>query len=201
MSGKSNKYHHGDLRRELVSRARSLINTEGLGKLSLRKLAEEAGVAHTALYTHFPTKDALVAAVLTDGYDRLSQAFGEGVESRSAPFERLIKAGLIYHEFCRAEPILFQAMVGPRLNVDGNYQELELALHSAYLFLEEPITQLSTAPALGLATAPAFWASLQGFLGQILSGRIRVRPDREVALVEQYLHSLSKGFGLNATSD
>ena len=45
-------YHHGDLKRVLIGTAVELISEQGTGDLSLRKIAQRAGVSHAAPYRH-----------------------------------------------------------------------------------------------------------------------------------------------------
>ncbi|MEL6686644.1 MAG: TetR/AcrR family transcriptional regulator [Pseudomonadota bacterium] len=196
MASKSRHYHHGDLKRELIRLSLARLQAGGLEALSLRKIAAEAGVNHTAAYAHFPTKDALIAAVLEWGYDTLADTLESGVESDEDPVSRLIQMGLIYHSFCRDYSELFFLMMGPRINKGNDYPELERALQRAYAFILGPIEDIGAKASLGAATAPAFWASLQGFLAQILTARVKVRPDKEVVLVEDYLQTLCRGFDL-----
>jgi len=50
-------------RTEIVDAALQLLDDEGLGALTMRRLGGELGVEGMALYRHFPNKDALVDAV------------------------------------------------------------------------------------------------------------------------------------------
>lgn len=47
----------------IVATARALVDTEGLGALSTRRLAAELGVSGPSLYNHFRTKDEILEAV------------------------------------------------------------------------------------------------------------------------------------------
>ena len=47
------KYHHGDLKNALIQAGVEILSKEGIGGLSLRKVALEAGVSHAAPYAHF----------------------------------------------------------------------------------------------------------------------------------------------------
>lgn len=196
MPSKSRHYHHGDLKRELIRLSLLRLQEGGLAALSLRKIAAEAGVNHTAAYAHFPTKDALIASVLEWGYNELADRLSAGVDANEDSVGRLIQMGRIYHAFCRDHEDLFFLMMGPRINTRNDYPELEGALQKAYAFIVSPIEDVGSDTRLGLATAPAFWASLQGFLAQILTGRVKVRPEIEVQLVEDYLRALCQGFDL-----
>lgn len=58
---------------------------------SLTEVAKRAGVGIATLYRHFPTREALIDAVLRERFDRLSARGGELLESRS-PEDALIAA-------------------------------------------------------------------------------------------------------------
>lgn len=199
MSQHKQPYHHGDLKQTLVTHAAERLRSGGMAALSLRKIASDAGVNHTAAYAHFPTKDALIAAVLGWGYDRLAERLDGCVDTTDEAMSRLVQASLAYHAFSLDETHLFFAMVGPRINADNAYPDLEASLARAYQYIEGPIADVQTDYPLGLATAPIFWASLQGLLSQLLTGRIRVLPDDQPQLVEQFARSISRGFGIDRT--
>jgi AcrR family transcriptional regulator len=57
--------------RKVLDAATVTIGEEGT-QASLRKIARNAGVGLGTLYRHFPTRDALIEAVLRDAFDRLA---------------------------------------------------------------------------------------------------------------------------------
>ncbi|MCC2105214.1 MAG: helix-turn-helix transcriptional regulator, partial [Hyphomicrobiales bacterium] len=67
-------YHHGDLRAALVAEGMRQLGGEGAGDLSLRGVARAVGVSATAVYRHFPDKDALLSAIAEEGFRLLGQA-------------------------------------------------------------------------------------------------------------------------------
>ena len=77
-------YHHGDLRQALLRAAKQLIAEAGIENLSLRKLAERAGVSRTAPYHHFSDKNDLLCAIAAEGFRRRHQK----VEVRSPGLKR-----------------------------------------------------------------------------------------------------------------
>jgi AcrR family transcriptional regulator len=54
--------------------ARRHLAAEGAAKLSLRAVARELGMASSALYRYFPSRDDLLTALIIDAYDSLGQA-------------------------------------------------------------------------------------------------------------------------------
>lgn len=69
-------------RRELADRitteARHQLAQVGPGQLSLRSVARELGLASSALYRYFPSRDALLTTLITQAYDGLGQAAQDG---------------------------------------------------------------------------------------------------------------------------
>lgn len=87
-------------RRELVARitetARAQLGEVGPAQLSLRAVAREMGLASSALYRYFPSRDALLTALIIEAYDGLGQAAEDGDPGGSG------KAGRRWLEICRA---------------------------------------------------------------------------------------------------
>ncbi len=85
-------YHHGDLRSALIKAAAAEIERGGYENLSLRELAQSLGVSRAAPYRHFADRRALLAAVASDGFDRLTaihrNAKGRTPQARLAAAER-----------------------------------------------------------------------------------------------------------------
>lgn len=75
------KYHHGDLKRTLLKVADLELAKNGPNGLSLREIAKQAGVSHTAPYKHFKDKDQLLKEMVAHEYKNLIQ-FAEEVEWR-----------------------------------------------------------------------------------------------------------------------
>jgi len=75
------KYHHGDLKTQLISKGLMMIHTEGVGNLSLRKLAKMCEVSEAAPYSHFKNKEELLAAMSDYVSERLLECVQNAYES------------------------------------------------------------------------------------------------------------------------
>ena len=88
-------------RRELVvaikQSARQQLGEVGAAGLSLRAVARELGLASSALYRYFPSRDALLTALIVDAYDDLGAA-AEAAAVRS----RRARPGACWLQVCRA---------------------------------------------------------------------------------------------------
>ena len=73
-------YHHGDLKNALINAGVEILAGDGVGGLSLRKVAKQAGVSHAAPYAHFADKQALIAAISTEGYKKIYESMAAVME-------------------------------------------------------------------------------------------------------------------------
>lgn len=64
--------------------ARRQLAAEGAAKLSLRAVARELGMASSALYRYFPSRDDLLTALITDAYDAVGEAAESALAGRAA---------------------------------------------------------------------------------------------------------------------
>lgn len=78
-------YHHGDLRQALLDAASKLLDKDGVEAVTVRAVAREAGVAHSAPANHFKDRAALLAALATGIFEELAVEVEKalGTSSRS----------------------------------------------------------------------------------------------------------------------
>ncbi|MFF4270824.1 TetR/AcrR family transcriptional regulator [Streptomyces sp. NPDC001536] len=100
-------YHHGDLRRAVLTAALDVIAADGPSTLSLRDLARRAGVSHAAPAHHFGDRTGLLTAIAAEGFGLLATALREAPD--------LKEAGVRYVRFAREHPAHFQVMFAPGL--------------------------------------------------------------------------------------
>jgi AcrR family transcriptional regulator len=108
---KSGAYHHGDLRRVLLETAVKVIDSEGVSALSLQALARRAGVSSGAPYHHFESREQLLAAIASQGFELLSAAMrGATAEADDDAAAQLCALGRGYIRFALAHPGHFRVM-------------------------------------------------------------------------------------------
>jgi AcrR family transcriptional regulator len=73
-----------ELRSEITKLARAQLATEGAGGLSLRAIARDLGMAPSAVYRYFPSRDDLLTALIIEGYTAIARA----VEAADAALPR-----------------------------------------------------------------------------------------------------------------
>ncbi len=135
-TAKKSKYHHGDLRAELVRVGRVLLETET--NPSLRAIARQAEVSHGAPMHHFPTWAHLLAACAADGFRELSAELLRVVGSQHAPEEELTKMSIAYLAFATRNPVVFRLMFN-RNAITERTQEFLHESSAAYTILQQAI--------------------------------------------------------------
>ena len=61
-------YHHGNLAEAILLRAAEIIDERGIEALSLRSVARDLDVSHSAPNRHFKSKTDLLSALALDGW-------------------------------------------------------------------------------------------------------------------------------------
>jgi AcrR family transcriptional regulator len=83
------RYHHGDLPNAVKQAALAVLATDGPAALSLRHVAAQAGVSHTAPRHHFGDKQHLLTELSLDGFTSLAEAMTHALDGVDDPADRL----------------------------------------------------------------------------------------------------------------
>src|SRR6266851_10046931 len=70
-------------------RGLTAVEAQGLRRLSLRGIARQVGIAAPSVYLHFPDLDLLLAAVVEQGFDRLTIATNAAAQDAADTAEAL----------------------------------------------------------------------------------------------------------------
>lgn len=130
-------YHHGDLPRALVSAGIGLIEDSGAHGLTLRAAALAVGVSVAAPYRHFASREALLAACLTEGFQDLARRTQAARMAVTDPKAALIATAVAYVGFAAEHPRIYRLMFGPECDkasfpaLMAAGQEARAVLHSA----------------------------------------------------------------------
>ena len=172
------RYHHGDLARELMQASLAILSEVGVDGLSLREAARRAGVNHRAVYRHYEDKRALLAAIAEAGYRQLAADMQAAVAAAQGGGARrvLLTIAEAYLRFAQREPARFQVMFGPRLNEDQRFPSLEEAIKDAVAVLARELKLAGPgAPSTVRRDAGiTLWSTMHGLSSLVLARRIRL---------------------------
>ena len=171
------KYHHGNLKEELISSACIICEANGHDHMSLRSIAKEANVSQTAPYRHFETKESLLAEVSKRGFeeltDRMKLAISKG-NIKSAN-DKFLEMGLAYLEFGLEKRKTYDLMHSPIID-KVQFPELLNAAQGAFDELVQILKELYpgiSEDALGKKCIK-FWAMMHGLVGLL---DMKIDPD------------------------
>ena len=93
---KSDTYHHGNLKEELIENGLKYIDKYGTETFSMRKLADSIGVSPAAPYAHFKNREAFLSEVRTYIADRFYTLLKETIDNCLESSRILLELGKIF---------------------------------------------------------------------------------------------------------
>lgn len=159
-------YHHGNLKQALIDAGLEILETEGLGRLSLRACAERAGVSHTAPKNHFGNVTGLLTAIAAQGFRRMTDRIDAGDAADRAARQHAALTG--YVAFARENPALFALMFSPD-KVDFHDPAISEPLSHCANVLRS-IAKTPSAPGQFGVEEMRIWSLVHGFATLSLQG-------------------------------
>ena len=106
-----------DLRRELLLTSRQLLDEGGPAALSMREVARRAACTHQAPYHYFENREAIMASLVTDGFDALAACLKEANDLSTTQGARtvLVASAAAYVHFALDQPGIFRIMFRPEV--------------------------------------------------------------------------------------
>jgi AcrR family transcriptional regulator len=149
----------------LLKSANDLLATEGAGALTVRRIANAAGVSTMNVYSRFGGKDGVVERLFIEGFDRLADGMRSLVDTDD-PIADMLACGLAYRRFAIDNPTLYSVMFD---RVVPDYRPGVEAQTIATATLELLANRLERAMKAGvlrtgnrLHTAALVWATCHG---------------------------------------
>ena len=185
IESETRSYHHGDLRRALLTAALALLSEEQGWSFSIRELARRAGVTHSAPNKHFPTKRHLLAALAGVGFEMLRDRMLTESAAVTPADLALAATGVAYVRFAVENPALYRLMFGPELAGEAMPDDTEVAGAGAKAVLEDAILRAAEArllrfpaedqPARAIA-ALTCWSAVHGLAMLLIDGKAPPEP-------------------------
>ena len=155
-------------REDILAAAREIAKTNGWQAVTLRGVAGKLDYSAAALYEYFPSKNAILQALLANGFAQLADLI---TASQNAGLEAVAEA---YFDFALENSDLYQVMHGLGGISFGTPQTPPEAA-AAFAALRGGVADcLPNSDAEGLdEAADAFWATLHGIVSLTMEGRIK----------------------------
>jgi len=168
------------LRETILRISRDLLNEGGPSSLSMREVARRAGCTHQAPYHYFQGREAILVALVEEGYRDLERALREARETSEgrAPQDATRAAGHAYLACALANPGVFRIMFRSDMYDAGAHP----GLHAASLAARSQLRSLATL-AYGTDDPRAevtLWAYIHGLATLVLDGPPALGAGEEV---------------------
>src|SRR5499425_2479418 len=103
-------------RAQILSAARRIAEREGWSNVTVRRLSDEISYSQPVLYSHFGSRDEILAAVAIEGFQEIGLALEKARKgaTRGTPIESVASA---YLQFAASSPALYEVMFSLSLSV------------------------------------------------------------------------------------
>lgn len=186
--GRRATYHHGDLRAALIDAGLAMLAEKPAEEISLREIARRAGVSATAVYRHFPDKQALLDAMACEGMEALGRAQRSASDAAGGGETGFAASGATYVRFAVENPALFRLVFtsAPTVSlIDLAPDKMSTTMRG----LRDDIARLlppNLPEADRRAAALHAWSLVHGLSMLILDGQIPYDPVE----IERIIHAL-----------
>ena len=174
---KKKTYHHGDLKNALIKAGVEILAKDGVSGLSLRKVALKAGVSHAAPYAHFADKQALIAAISTEGFRQLYERMNAVAEEyKSRPEKQMVEVAWAYVQFAMDDRDRFKVMFSGVLEKEKEYSDFVVESQRNFQLVKSIVEANQASGRLrggdSALVALSAWGIIHGFLMLLLEGQI-----------------------------
>jgi AcrR family transcriptional regulator len=175
-------YHHGSLPEALLQAAEAVLRRDGLRGLTLRAIAREAGVSHTAPQHHFGDTSGVLSELAASGHRRLAAAMAGRAGDLPQGLARSQATARGYIDFAFDNPDLFRLMSRNELLDAQRPSLIEArrlsARELAGVFDPQPHDEAGTRDAFAQVSASqavkmtAVWAYVHGLASLLIDDRL-----------------------------
>ncbi len=171
-------------RAQIISAARRIAELEGWPNVTVRRLSDEISYSQPVLYSHFGSREGILAAVAVEGFQEIGMAL-EKARKRVKSGDPVEAVAVAYLEFAASSPALYEVMFSLSLSVPFDEAATPSELRFAFSQLLELFQGHSSKPEV---LSELFWASLHGIAELTANKRFpRSRQKERVrALVERF---------------
>ena len=167
----------------IVAAARAIAESEGWDAVTIRRLANEIEYSQPVLYSHFASRDAIVAAVAVEGFKELAAVLRTAAGAADGQRDALMRVATDYFAFALRRPALYDAMFILPTQLMFAEAETRAELRDGFEAITAVVSPFCTDVEIATET---FWAALHGLAELERSGRVRPgMHEKRIALVVQ----------------
>jgi AcrR family transcriptional regulator len=200
-----------ELREQILDAARAIVARDGIGGLSMRKIAEAIEYAPATIYLYFQNREEIAAQLVVEGFAQLLAFFAPALAIED-PLARIYALGNAYVRFAEERPeqyrLIFMEddeLTQRVMGAKSEAGEPEMLGHSAFDVIASTVAELVEAkvfrpidPADG---ARVLWAGLHGLIALKVSCPDSPFGDTDFAQLAAFMmETLSHGLVMPAAA-
>jgi len=164
---------HGDLRIALLREGLALLDTKGVDGVTIRAVARNAGVAHSAPANHFPSRQAMLTTIGAVIFSDLAEKITEAITDIKDDSERAISAFAdACFQFAFDNPNRYQ-LLWQRQLVDHDNPVVAEEIERVYSALLSSLKQDQAKRRVDIETdAIAMWSMIHGYISMRMDGNL-----------------------------
>ena len=169
---------HGDLRVELLREGLKLLDTQGIKGITIRAVARNAGVAHSAPANHFPNRQAMLTAIAGIVFADLADLTIEAISDLTdKPEQAILAFAEACFQFAFDKPNRYQ-LIWQRQLIDQDDPAVAKEMDRVYSSLLSLLRQDKVQHRVDIETdAIAIWSMIHGYIGMRLDGNLVAAED------------------------
>lgn len=165
------------MKNALIEAGVDILSKEGVARLSLRRVAQKAGVSHAAPYAHFADKQALIAAISTEGYGRLYEVLRRTAERYEGnPSAQLIEGAWAYVKFALEDTDHFKVTLSSVVEREEDYPAFVAMSQQAFALVLRTVESCQAEgilrPGPSDLVAISVWSLIHGLVSLLLEKQI-----------------------------
>ena len=186
-----------DTAQRILAAARALFERAGPEAVSMRRVADAAGITPMAIYRHFPSREALLKRISDDSFSEIARHW-DARKSGGDPLAQLLALQVIYLDYALAHPHLFDHAFSVRRDDARRFPDDFRARRSPTLnVVHDAVIEAQQAGALRAGDpwdiAMTLWAHSHGLIALYRAGRFSYDDRRFQAFYRDSLGRLLDG--------
>jgi len=169
---------HGDLRMVLLREGLTLLDSQGIEGVTIRAVARNAGVAHSAPANHFPSRRAMLTAIAAMIFANLADQTIAAITDIEGDSEQAIHAFAdTCFQFAFDTPNRYQ-LLWQRELIDQDNPDVAMEMERVYSALLSSLRQDQVNRRVDIETdAIAIWSMIHGYVSMRLDGNLVAAKD------------------------
>lgn len=190
-----------DTKPKIIASTLTLYLQGGLDAVSMRKVADHAGLSAMAAYRHFKNKEDLLNHVVMEGFRRFQDYFSRA-KTVPDPVASLKLCMTLYAEFAHDQPEFYEMLFMAKLRSNDAQleQRSQQQLQMALLFLSERVKKCVASglinPVDAKTCALRLWSLCHGMVSLQVLGRLHAQENFS-AFYQQSIDQFFIELGIN----